>query len=1379
VTRDDVQAALDGFQAPTAKQLQAAQEAFVLWADLIARPLQMVGDPGADITLSWTGGADGRAFAAPEAVLTSDPFLPVPPVTYGFTRASIWIDDSWAGLRDDVIARPDGSLLYHIVGGFGTLVQEIGHALGLSHPGAYNDDDDPKPTYAANAEFAQDERRYTIMSYFGGYKDGTGWVLDDSFDWRPSTPMLFDIAAIQALYGANPDTRTGNTTYGFNASADVPDVFDFNVNRRPLLTIYDADGIDTLDVSSDLFQTDSLGNIVTDPAGNPVRLPNPQVIDLNPGTYSSVYLLKDNVATAFGTIIENAIGGNDADTITGNDVANVLAGNGGGDVMDGKAGGDTMDGNGGADTLAGDSGNDSLFGSFGNDVMPGGSDDDIVDGGADADTVLGGDGADTVMGGSGDDRVAGGKGSDMLTGDGPGRANGTDAFVFVTGDGDDLVTDFEVTRDRLDLTGVSGVYSFGMLMERASDILGGVRLDLGGGDAVTLFGITRDQLAPGMFAFSEAPLEGGDFAIEGAEVAALPGGGVVVVRSANRNYVDTGGEILARIYDADGIGGEIFQVNGTTFGTQYAPKVVTQANGNFAVAWSSIETTRSGPAFDAGEQWLRARVFSPDGTALGDDFRLNTTPHPGTIPVSFNVYLAVGDLAPWGDDGFAAAWGTNEQSSLFSYDTVIRSRVVLGDGALPANEATSADPRPDPYTGPIFQGNYYQVPQLVRHDGDAIVAFYAREYPRTDGPAAILANRFVDGQPPSGIVGLATGQNPESLPRPPAYEDLRSTEFELVPFRDDDYLLVYTGVLQPNFLTSEGAALGDVVRGFVKYLVVTDECIGAPVTVFLDDWQPVGIGGMSGVAAARVADGSVLLTFGDGYKPDGEVRALRIGLDGLATPIRDMTGWPSDTVAPNDLGKYAGSADGLDAGGAVVTWFNIGGFGNTLTDSPRAVMLREDLQGVILGGTPDADTLVGSGFDDRISGAAGDDVLVGRAGGDTLDGREDSDTADYALSLAPVRVDLTLSVQDGAGSSHAIGDVLISIENLSGSAYADNLHGDAGANRLSGSWGDDELVGSEGDDVLAGGPGADVLMGGADSDTADYATSAAGVRVDLGTLDPQASDGDAAGDELVAIENLIGSAFADTLIGDAGPNLLFGGGGDDLLDGGPDVALRLFASSAGAIDAAVYAGPAARYQVTVQQDGTVTVRDRNYGTADYSGIDTLTRIEAIRFGDRALDLAAIVADARPPEASPDSLLVLGATEFTEAFLLSNDADPDGTALEVARFFTPRHGVLEQVDAATGIWRFTPDDGYVGSAGSTTRWPTRPATPAAARSGSSSPRRPERVRTRRRLRWPMRSRRGSTRPACSRPAASSTMTATPMATRSTWISGASSDRPAAG
>lgn len=65
--------------------------------------------------------------------------------------------------------------------GFQTYIHEIGHTLGFSHPGPYNAGSGGAITYATSAEFAQDNRQYTIMSYFGGYAPGAGWQQEGTY----------------------------------------------------------------------------------------------------------------------------------------------------------------------------------------------------------------------------------------------------------------------------------------------------------------------------------------------------------------------------------------------------------------------------------------------------------------------------------------------------------------------------------------------------------------------------------------------------------------------------------------------------------------------------------------------------------------------------------------------------------------------------------------------------------------------------------------------------------------------------------------------------------------------------------------------------------------------------------------------------------------------------------------------------------------------------------------------------------------------------------------------------------------------------------------------------------------------------------------------
>lgn len=127
------------------------------------------------------------------------------------------------------------------------------------------------------------------------------------------------------------------------------------------------------------------------------------------------------------------------------------------------------------------------------------------------------------------------------------------------------------------------------------------------------------------------------------------------------------------------------------------------------------------------------------------------------------------------------------------------------------------------------------------------------------------------------------------------------------------------------------------------------------------------------------------------------------------------------------------------------------------------------------------------------------------------------------------------------------GDMRALIENAIGGSGNDTILGNIGANLLIGGVGSDHLFGDNGNDQLDGGAGTDTLDGGAGFDFAAYNSATAGVTVDMTT--PANSTGDAAGDQFVGIEGLVGSNYNDTLRGDAFVNSVWALDGNDALDG--------------------------------------------------------------------------------------------------------------------------------------------------------------------------------------------------------------------------------------
>jgi len=120
---------------------------------------------------------------------------------------------------------------------------------------------------------------------------------------------------------------------------------------------------------------------------------------------------------------------------------------------------------------------------------------------------------------------------------------------------------------------------------------------------------------------------------------------------------------------------------------------------------------------------------------------------------------------------------------------------------------------------------------------------------------------------------------------------------------------------------------------------------------------------------------------------------------------------------------------------------------------------------------------------------------------------------------------------------------------LFGTDLNDFIYGGAGDDTIDGGAGNDKLAGEDGNDTFLGGAGADAMSGGAGVDTVDYSSSRDAVNVSLraGT----GSGGDAQGDTLGGIENLIGSnnPLGDTLTGDSGNNVIDGRYGNDFLFG--------------------------------------------------------------------------------------------------------------------------------------------------------------------------------------------------------------------------------------
>lgn len=267
-----------------------------------------------------------------------------------------------------------------------------------------------------------------------------------------------------------------------------------------------------------------------------------------------------------------------------------------------------------------------------------------------------------------------------------------------------------------------------------------------------------------------------------------------------------------------------------------------------------------------------------------------------------------------------------------------------------------------------------------------------------------------------------------------------------------------------------------------------------------------------------------------------------------------------------------------------------------------------------------ADRLLGGEGHDHLDGGQGDDRMIGGAGEDVylVDSRGDRVSEAEGGGTDEVRVSGIDRFTLAAHCENLTNLSLAPIFSGWGNAQANVLTGATGIDRLHGRDGADTLLGGEGNDLLDGGAGADALVGGAGVDRASYASALAPVSVDLGG---GSGMGDAAGDTFSGIENLLGSAFADSLTGDDGDNVLAGGAGGDRLVGGGGRDWLIGGEGADRLvgdgrDGVSYVGSAAAVTVNL-------VRQRA-GGGDATGdvLSGIVRVEGSALGDRIIGNSA-------------------------------------------------------------------------------------------------------------------------------------------------------------
>jgi serralysin len=209
--------------------------------------------------------------------------------------------------------------------GFNTILHELGHGLGLAHPFGNNSPETNFPGVTTWQDFGSDQLDqgvWTVMAYHHDWQNSPG-NHTYGFKWGyGQTPMSFDVATMQALYGANTTFKTGNDTYV------LPTAEQDGVGWQ---CIWDAGGVDTLSNAGASSACQINLNAYPKQGG----VPSGGFVSYNIGNQ-----IAGGFTIADGVDIENAIGGNGDDVLTGNALANSLSGGGGNDTLTGGAGAD-------------------------------------------------------------------------------------------------------------------------------------------------------------------------------------------------------------------------------------------------------------------------------------------------------------------------------------------------------------------------------------------------------------------------------------------------------------------------------------------------------------------------------------------------------------------------------------------------------------------------------------------------------------------------------------------------------------------------------------------------------------------------------------------------------------------------------------------------------------------------------------------------------------------------------------------------------------------------------------------------------------------------------------------------------------------------------
>ncbi|HEX8062962.1 MAG TPA: cadherin domain-containing protein, partial [Allosphingosinicella sp.] len=800
----------------------------------------------------------------------------------------------------------------------------------------------------------------------------------------------------------------------------------------------------------------------------------------------------------------------DGNEIRLGDITSFVVGSGGNDVLIGTDGNDFVYGGAGNDELRLLAGNDIGNGGTGNDLVSGDDGADIVIGGLGIDRLIGGRGRDALSGDGGDDDLYGGADNDMLSG---GKGNdqvvggaGDDIFKFGRGDGRDTIFDNYSAHWSV-VWSASGGWGAGYVRNDATGEITApdgsyIRKDMDPSAEADLQWFGRfdyDYAAATLYRYDQAAAGTASVVNAGTDMIEFALGisiqDIVLTRTS-----PSSSDLVMTISEEDA---DL---------TSYAAAADSITIKNWYLVPGQIEKlafyqTGVLALSGTGAYNLVASTDANNGTT--------STPLAGTAGKDWITGGA-------GDDVIAGGANDDILNGNSGFDT------LRGDAGIDVLYGGSGEDSLDGGDGADFLIGGAGLDTATYASSSAVVRAYLGASWANTGTAL--------GDTYSSIENLAGGTFGGLYPTEKPGDVLGGDEGdnELTGGRGDDRLLGgagddtymwngadwYDTIEEGAFTVEEAVTTGGLLSGFFAVSLWEQTA----------ELRPDGSGNYWRLQVT--GPGGEIVYDWDKFAPIGTAQP--------SPATWDVRGWLGGFARTNGQQVIREKFDTSAAGGQDVIEMGAG------ISLPDLIFFRSGA-----GGFADE---AGSGLTIRY-GSSLDSIWIKNhytAWGavETLQFRDG-----LSVSLAHV-----LSVDTGGTIAGTDDSELISAD---GGTGGETLLGMGGNDVLSGLRGNDVLQGGDGDDVMEGGAGADTLDGGDNSamsatpgwgDTVRYVKSAA-VNVDLRRTTGQLG-GEAAGDILTGIENVVGSATGgDTISGDDGGNRIDGLDGNNAIHGwgGEDV----------------------------------------------------------------------------------------------------------------------------------------------------------------------------------------------------------------------------------